>query len=515
MNIYKVNRNLIFRNLNRMNFQINFLSLFKIKTMKKVSIFLVALMGGLFISCNSDDNNRVPQELRANDFVWKGLNVYYLWQQEVENLADNRFANQEQLNSFLRGYANPTDLFNSLLYQKGVVDRFSVIYDDYTVLEQILTGNNKNNGVDFGLFRKSTSSDQVIGWVRYLLPNSDASGKNIHRGDLFYAVNGVTLTLQNYQQLLNSNDSYTLHLADYDNGNYTPNGQTVSLTKYEYSENPVYYTNVYEINSHKIGYLVYNGFYGAYDAQLNNTFADFQAHGITDLILDLRYNSGGLVSSATHLASMITGQFTGEIFARQVWNEKVYQSFVRAGTEEKLINHFSTQLTNGNQINHLNLNRVYVLTTSGTASASELVINGLAPHINVIQIGGTTTGKNVGSVTVYDSPDFSSKNKNPDHKYAMQPLTFKIVNSTGFGEYQSGLEADVTVAENLADMKPLGDTDEIFLATAIAQITGTALPRPEHQLIEVIPVSDSKKLEPLKTEMYIEEIPQGAFDIRN
>lgn len=483
--------------------------------MKKIILYLAVIIFGLFFSCNTDDNNTVPRDLRTNDFVWQGLNLYYLWQEDVENLADDRFTGQDQLNSFLRGYSDPTDLFNSLLYQKGVVDRFSVIYSDYTVLEQVLTGNNKNNGVDFGLFRKAADSDEIIGWVRYILPNSDASSKDIQRGDLFYAVNGIPLTAQNYQGLL-AHDTYTLHLADYDNGNYTPNGQSVNLTKYDYSENPVYYTNVYEINSHKIGYLIYNGFYGAYDVQLNNVFANFQAQGVTDLVLDLRYNSGGLVSTATHLASMITGQFTGEVFAKQEWNAKVNQSFVKEGKEEELINRFSDKLANGNQINHLNLNRVYVLTTSGTASASELVINGLAPHIDVVQIGGTTTGKNVGSITLYDSPNFGSKNKNPDHKYAMQPLTLKIVNSTGFGDYQSGLTPDISVFENLADIKALGDTDELFLAAAISQITGTVVPRPVEGQFEVIQFSDSKKLIPLKTEMYLDRVPEGTLDmIRN
>lgn len=480
--------------------------------MKKLALFLSLLITGVcIVSCNSDDNNRVPKDLQVNDFVWKGLNIYYLWQTEVDNLADNRFSTQEQLNGFLKSYNDPTDLFNSLLYQKGVTDRFSVIYSDYNVLEQIITGNNKSNGVDFGLFRKSANSDQVIGWVRYILPNSDASNKDIQRGDLFYAVNGVNLTTQNYQELLN-NTSYTLHLADYNQGDYTPNGHTVSLTKQDYSENPVYYTNVYEINSHKIGYLVYNGFYGAYDAQLNNVFAHFQTQGITDLVLDLRYNSGGLVSSATHLASMITGQFTGEVFAKQQWNEKIGQGLINAGREEELTNRFTNKLTNGNQINHLNLNQVYILTSSSTASASELVINGLSPYISMFQIGGTTTGKNVGSVTLYDSPNYGTQNKNSNHKYAMQPLTFKIVNSTGFGDYQSGLEPDMLVAESFDNIKPLGDTEEVFLATALAQITGTTLPRPAEQTLEVEQFSNSKKLIPLKTEMYLEKVPEGIFD---
>lgn len=475
--------------------------------------FLLFLCVGFLFSCTKDDEYKVPREIEVQDFVWKGLNLYYLWKDDVPNLTDDRFDSQEQLNNFLKGYPNPTDLFNSLLYQKGTIDRFSVIYSDYTALEQILTGTNKNNGVDYGLFRKTSGSDEVIGWVRYILPNSDASNKDIERGDLFYAVNGTPLTLQNYQSLLAS-ESYTLNLADYDDGNFTPNGQSVSLTKYEYSENPVYYSNVYEVNSHKIGYLVYNGFYGNYDVQLNNVFGNFQSQGITDLVLDLRYNSGGLVTSAAHLASMITGQFTNDIFAKQQWNSTIQDYYTSNGKEEELINRFTNKLSGGEQINHLNLNRVYILTTSSTASASELVINGLEPYLDVIQIGGTTTGKNVGSVTLYDSPNYSNKNKNPRHKYAMQPLVLKIVNSTGFGDYQQGLTPDITVSENLANMKAIGDASELFLATAISEITGIQVPPSAQETIqELIPISDSKKMMPLKSEMYLDKIPEGMIDI--
>lgn len=486
-----------------------------IQVMKKILFLLIALS---VFGCNTDDNNTVPRDIEIQDFVWKGLNLYYLWQEDVPNLADNRFDSQNQLNSFLKGYSDPTDLFNSLLYQRGTIDRFSVIYSDYIVLEQTLTGTSKNNGVDYGLFRKTSGSDEVIGWVRYILPDSDASNKTIQRGDLFYAVNGTPLTASNYQSLL-SNENYTLNLADYDEGNYTPNGQNVSLTKGVYEENPVYYKNVYDIESHKIGYLVYNGFYGGYDVGMNNAFAYFQSEGVTDLVLDLRYNSGGSVASATHLASMITGQFTGQIFAKQQWNAKVTKSFEDAGREEELINRFTNKLANGSNINHLNLNRVYILTTSSTASASELIINGLDPHIEVVQIGGKTTGKNVGSITLYDSPNYGRNNRNTRHKYAMQPLTLKIANSVGFGDYQQGLSPDSQniLSENFGNIRALGDTSELFLATAISRITGLPLPpstsRLAQQIDNTLPLSDSKKMIPLRTEMYLDEVPEGIIDI--
>jgi len=477
--------------------------------MKKYLLLLVFVFG-MFLGCNSDDNHKAPEDIQVHDFVWNGLNMYYLWKDDVPNLSDNKFSTVDERYSFLRNYTQPELLFESLLYQKGTIDRFSVIYDDYDALDQLLTGTNKNNGIDYGLFLKSNGSDKVIGWVRYVLPNSDASDKNIQRGDLFYAVNGTEMNLQNYRSLL-SQESYQLNFVDYDNGNFTPNGQSLNLTKHEYSENPVYYSNVYTIGSHKIGYLVYSGFYGDYDSQLNDAFGSFQGQGITDFVLDLRYNSGGLISSATHLASMITGQFNNQVFAKQQWNNQINDYYVNNGQEESLFNRFTDKLKDGQAINHLNLNKIYILTTSSTASASELVINGLAPYIDVVQVGGKTIGKNVGSITVYDSPNFGKNNRNPNHKYAMQPLVLKVVNKDGFGDYQTGIEPDIAVSENLADIKPLGDINELFLSTAISNITnGFAKPAFQTQMFYQ-PINDTKGLNPLRTEMYLDDFPQVIF----
>ena len=98
-------------------------------------------------------------------------------------------------------------------------------------------------------------------------------------------------------------------------------------------------------------------------------------------------------------------------------------------------NNFTSTISNGAAITHLNLSKVYVLTSRSPASASERVINYLKPYINVIQIGAKTTGKNVGSVTLYDSPNFRKQNANPNHTYAVQFIVIKTVNINGFGVY--------------------------------------------------------------------------------
>jgi hypothetical protein len=462
----------------------------------------LALLFSLFFivtSCEKDDL-AVPAELEINDFVWKGMNQYYLWQSDVPNLSDDRFANQSALNDFLSGYSNPTLLFNSLRVDASI-DRFSVIYSDYNVLEGVLSGNTLNNGLDFGLRYKQGSTTDIFGWVRYVLPNSSAAAQNLQRGLIFYGINGTQLTESNYQSLLSAT-TYTLNLADYDNGNITPNGQSVTLTRTQLAENPVYSTQVFVQGNKKIGYLMYNGFFSSYENQLNAAFGALKSQNITHLVLDLRYNSGGSVATATRLASLLTGQFNGQVFAKQQWNAKL-ENYYMQNNPSSLFNYFTNTTSSGSILNHLNLNKVYILTSRSTASASELVINGLKPYIDVIQIGETTTGKNVGSVTLYDSPNFSKATANPNHKYAMQPLVLKTVNSVGFGDYQSGLPATIQQSEDFGNLGVIGDASEPLLATAINQIitSGRMIQQPQTTFTHC---SDSKALEPLRDEMYVE-----------
>ena len=463
------------------------------KNLFKTAICLCLLT--FTFSCTDNDDNPVPASLEIKDFVWKGMNLYYLWQADVPDLADNRFANQRQLNTFLEGFDEPTTLFNALRVDTSI-DRFSVIYSDYSVLEGALSGNTLNNGMDFALRYKTGSTTDIYGWVRYIIPNSDAATKPIQRGTIFYAINGTPLTVDNYRSLL-ANDTYTINLADYDGGNITPNGQSVSLTKTALAENPILLNTVITNGTHKIGYLMYNGFYSTYDNQLNTVFGSFQTQNVTDLVLDLRYNSGGSISTATKLASMITGQFTGQLFAKQQWNAKA-QSYYESNSPSSLENRFVGNL------NSLNLNKVYVLTTSATASASELVINCLKPYITVVQIGTTTTGKNVGSITLYDSPTFAKQNVNPRHKYAMQPIVLKIVDKNGFGDYTSGIAPTTLLPETMDDLGILGNPSEPLLNAAINQIIGSGRPTPSRPSNLQRDFADVKSLSPLRTEMYIE-----------
>ena len=460
-------------------------------------LFLFVLPSG----CEDMDDNAVPSELAVKDFVWKGMNLYYLWQEDVPDLADDRFANQTDLNDFLADFETPEGLFSALRVTNSI-DRFSVIYSDYDVLEGVLSGNTLNNGMDYGL-KHINGTTNVFGWVRYIIPNSDAATKDIQRGDVFYAVNGIPLTDDNYRTLLfSSNETYTINLASYsiDSNDFvtiTPNGQSVTLTKTPLAENPILLSTVINQDAHNIGYLMYNGFYSSYENQLNAAFGNFQAQNVTDLVLDLRYNSGGSVSTATKLASMITGQFTGQPFAKQQWNAKA-QAYFESNNPGSLINKFVGGL------NSLNLNKVYILTSNSSASASELVINCLKPYINVVQIGDTTTGKNVGSVTLYDSPTFAKQDVNPRHKYAMQPIVLKIVDKNGSGDYTAGIIPTTLLPENLGNLGILGNVDEPLLNAAINQIIASGKRLPEVPNFIERDFTDAKAINPLRSEMYVE-----------
>lgn len=424
----------------------------------------------VLVGCHDDmdDVIRPTSELDIKNFIWRGMNYIYLYKNEVPDLADTRFASQEELNEFLTSFSSPEDLFYDGLVASE--DDFSFLVDDYIELEKSLDGIRVSNGMQYGLRRYSETSDNVLGYVRYVLPNTSAEEKGITRGMLFNSIDGVQLTVENFARLLEP-ETYTIGLAQIENGEISPTGETITLEKEEYTTNPVFIAKILPTENAKVGYLMYNGFTGTFDAVLNDTFGLFQAENITHLVLDLRYNGGGSVETANDLGSMITGQFTDEVFYTEQWNEE-FQTYYEQNDPEALINRFNAKISTGAQINSLNLNEVYVLTTLRTASASELLINGLDPYINVIQVGSSTTGKFQASTTIYDSPNFKRSDANPGHTYAIQPLIYKTLNAVGKTDYFNGLPPDIEIFEDIQDLGILGDSQEPLLNAALRDIEG-------------------------------------------
>jgi C-terminal processing protease CtpA/Prc len=438
----------------------------------------------------------------VQNFIWKGLNLYYLWQGNVPNLADTRFKTQGDLDQFLKDYTDPKLLFESLIYDRTNTDKWSWIVDDYIALEQSFQGITKNNGVEFGLVGMSNGVD-VFGYVRYIIPGSDASTKNIKRGDIFWGVNGTQLTRSNYSNLLfGSNETYILNLGTLSSGVLTPSTTTVSLTKTVLQENPVFITKSFDVSGKKIGYLMYNAFTRDFDKQLNTAVLQLKTAGIQEIILDLRYNSGGSVQSAVYLSSMITGQFNNQLFTKEHWNSKI-QDYFEKNDPASLVNNFTDKMTDGTALNHLNFTRLYVITTSSSASASELVINGLKPYITVKTVGRTTSGKYTASVTLYDSKNFTRTGANPNHKWAMQPIVLQEKNKLGENS-PSGFAPDVNLPEDFANMGILGDINEPLLARTISYIINGNRYTDLSKMMILPEIHNTKKEIPFSDHMYIQ-----------
>jgi C-terminal processing protease CtpA/Prc len=188
---------------------------------------------------------------------------------------------------------------------------------------------------------------------------------------------------------------------------------------------------------------------------------------VNELILDFRYNPGGSVSTATLLASLIAPAdvvANEEVFIKYIWNDIINDYWVNEEGEES--ENLIIKFLNAGQ--NLNLNRLYVLTSDNTASASELVINGLRPYMDVIMVGDTTHGKYTASITLHD--------EEKSFNWAIQPIVLKTANINNETDYRDGL-----VPDHLADddyFAPLGSLEEDRLATAISLITGVPIGLP-------------------------------------
>lgn len=464
----------------------------------KILIFFLIILN---LSCYKDsDDQIVPNNLEINDFVWKGLNAVYYYKGNVNDLANNRFVNDTDYTNFLQNFNTPEQLFEELIYNRESIDRFSWITDDYFAFEQQLNGIDQNTGAEFNFYYKPGNSTEIYGVVRLILPNSNASNSTLKRGDIFDKINGEILNLDNINMLL-SNNTYEINLAEYnDNGTtdlsddtIVSSSETISLTKSLYTENPIFKYNIIELNGVTVGYIMYNAFLSDYTNELNAVFQNFKTSNVQQLILDLRYNGGGSIQTATELGSMITGQFQNQIFTNLIYNNDL-QNLNSTYS-------FSTNLGNGDSVESLGLNELYVITSNRTASASEMIINSLGAYIDVHQIGLTTTGKSQASVTIYDSPNLGRSGANPNHSYAMQPIVANTFNKNNQSVPNTGIVPSFSIGENPANYGTIGAVNEPLLAAALSAIEGDSKTTQSQTTPAVL---DSDSFKTFNSDMYVE-----------
>jgi len=482
-----------------------------------VSIFSFLLFFNMLVCCKKEVVAPVPVVIKeatdVNKFIYNGLKEYYLWADQVPNLMAAKYTVKDSLNAFLNTFTDPNLLFTSLLYKYKTIDKWSFIVDDSQIIDNWIQGISETMGFDFMLARVG-SSDNLFGFVRYVFKGSPAEKAGLKRGDLFMKVNDQQLTITNYQTLLFSTSTYKLSLASASSNIISLNGKSVSMTAIQMQENPIQLDTVLNVNNLKVGYLVYNGFNADFDIQLNDVFKRFKDAAIDKLVLDLRYNGGGSVQTAKYLASMIYGTATSKVFFKSQYNTGLQAEIVKEDGAASLSENFTdkilkTSTTAETPINTLSMTKLYVITSDNTASASELLINGLIPYMQVYNVGINTAGKYVASFTIQDWD--ANGVVNPNNKWAMQPIVVKIANSAGVSDFVDGLVPDYSLEEDIVNLLPFGDQNETLLKAVLNNIKGlppTAITL-KSQKLGLKKVFDTRNISQFSKQMYINQFKKN------
>ncbi|TDK41619.1 S41 family peptidase [Algoriphagus formosus] len=425
----------------------------KIKIQKAIYLIAFIALG----ACNSEDQNPPPvdpgSEVAVNRWIQEVMDQVYFWLDDMRTPVAETSA--------------PEDYFESLLFRP--TDRFSAIYPDYQELINSLNGVTLESGYEFILFRESQNSDNVIAEITYIKKNSPAASAGLRRGDIIRTINGQQMTVENFRDVLEDiSSTHTVNFLRFNEETEAFEDQgDVELNAVQLAEDPNFLDTIYTIDNQKIGYVVYHFFAPgpgsgstAYDQEMDAIFAKFKAESINHLIVDFRYNGGGFVSSAVNLASLIApGVTQNDIFSKTKYNTFLsgFDDFQNVQTP------FRNKAQNLGNI--LSGNRVYILTSNRTASASELIINGLRPYMDVFLIGDVTTGKNVGSIPFEDE-------ENPQNTYGILPIVTQSANSQDESDYTNGFTPNISAREVEERLRPFGDINEQLLRTAISEITG-------------------------------------------
>ncbi len=423
------------------------------------------LMMLLFLasSCKKDNTNGSSGQTQTqiiNQWIYDGMKSVYFWNQSIPSGLDPLTETDSKA------------FFYKMLYTTR--DKWSYITDNYTALMADLNGEPLSMGYS-PMFGKIANTNNVAIFVEFVYPGSPADSVGLTRGDFIMSIDGQTLTIDNYYDLYSKNN-YVAGLGDYSTGSLKPNGRTVSLSSEVIAADPVFYHTVIDTGGVKTGYLVFTEFTAGsgnkYLTELANVLDDFKSQGISDLIVDLRYNPGGAITVAQYLASCLApaANITNkDILVTNKYNTEVNQYLVSSEGSDSpsLVTRF---IDTGH---NLNLGRICFITGRGTASASELTITGLEPYMQVITVGDTTVGKYTGMWVIPDT-------KNPPrHNWAMMPVVLKYANASGYTDFFNGLAPDYYVADDLHAAKPFGDLSDPMLAKAIEVVTGVSLPTAE------------------------------------
>lgn len=450
--------------------------------MKKISLLLTTalLLTGIYSckkekdvvtpepttgSVNSTDSTTVSStgSNATNNWVYNLMKESYFWADEMPAL------------STLNTLDEPGAFFEKLIYNRSTIDRFSTITESFENLQNSFNGVSKIFGIRYTVAYLDNSNTALGLYLSQVVPGSPAERAGMVRGNIITAIDGKQITESNFSSLF-AGDTHTFTISVVINDVISPVSD-LTATRSVVVENPVALTKVVDLpnTGKKLGYVLYSQFIPgseedaqAYDNQLRQAFADFKAAGISELVLDLRYNGGGYISSAEVLSTLIGKNVnSSKIFYVEQWN-KTYTEYYSKQYGGSYFNHGFR-----NEPNALGgaLDRVFVLTSNGTASASELVINGLKPYMEVITIGEHTYGKNLFGTLISDNV-----NKSNYGVYVMLGQTANSLKQSDYGNV-NGIAPTYEVVDNVIPFKPFTDANETLFSKVLEVIgekNGTA-----------------------------------------
>ncbi|MDR1938379.1 MAG: hypothetical protein LBQ73_07765 [Tannerellaceae bacterium] len=385
-----------------------------------------------------EENERVVSQ---NHWIYDQMKKNYLWEAHLPDTSRLSFSEY------------PRQFFSRLLYEG---DRFSWIEPNSEYSGSSLYD---SYGLDYLAY--TAPEGETLYRALLVRRDSPAQRAGIKRGDWFQVVR-------------ESGSRVELKTGSLDGNRLLP-GKTVVMQAGEQPGNAaasIELDTVYRMGGKTIGYLLYNEFMDSesiignpYRAELRDAFRYFRQEGISDLIIDLRYNPGGYVSICRYLGSLITpDECLGAIWGYHSFNKNLAaQQYEETGSEEETVHFYGANIMGGN---NLGMRKVYFIITRRTASASESLINSLSAFIEVTKIGTASTGKGVGSWTIQSNL----------YEWQLQPITFRYYNKNHESVPDSGLVPDVPVDESdAATLYELGDVRERLLSAALDEILGGTL----------------------------------------
>jgi hypothetical protein len=399
--------------------------------MKKIILFAITVLT-LVSACKKDENDPVivDNELTpamARDSLYFLMKQWYFWYDKMPSVVKEN-------------YTDPYTLLEAMRYKE--LDRWSFVAD-YNEFIAEMQGDFVGHGIRIGIDNTNRAR------IALIYSKSPLYASGVRRGWIIKSINGADIA-----QIIISGDSeqYNNVLGPSTQGvtnNFVfikPDGTEIAIssTKTSFTVNTVLLYDTLHLAQNKIaGHLVFESFIQPSSEELAEAFAFFKTCNITDLILDLRYNSGGYLYVAQELASYIAGNnlaASKSVFAILSYNDKNQR--------------WNESYTFKSMSSPIGLSRLIVITSRMTASASEAVMNGLKPYMNVIAIGDTTLGKPMGM-----------NGWEVGEKYFFWPITFKMVNSNNEGDFFAGIPPQKISPDDITH--DFGSRDEACLKEAI------------------------------------------------